>query len=82
MKNHTDSKNIDLPASITEGGNPRTVDTSDNLLEWLFLYRKPFGKILPETSAGNAGHYAAPWSGRPVEPGERNTGVLIVRSLS
>jgi hypothetical protein len=39
MKNHTDRKNIDLPASITEAGNRRTVDTSDNLLEWLFLYR-------------------------------------------
>jgi hypothetical protein len=29
--------------------NRRTVGTSDNLLEWLFLCRKPSGRILPET---------------------------------
>ena len=43
-----DRRHIDLPASITKDGNRRIVDTSDNLLEWLLLCRRPAGKILPE----------------------------------
>lgn len=50
MKNHTDRKNIDVPASITEDGNRRTVDTSDNLLEWLFLAART-----PLTTEGTEG---------------------------
>ena len=40
-----DRKHIDLPAAITKDGQRR-------LLEWLFLCRRPSGKILPENSAG------------------------------
>ena len=43
-----DRKHIDLPAAITKDGQRRIVDMSDNLLEWLFLCRRPSGKILPE----------------------------------
>jgi integrase len=43
-----DRKHIDLPAAITKDGQRRIVDMSDNLIEWLFLCRKPSGKILPE----------------------------------
>ena len=43
-----DRKHIDLPAAITKDGERRIVDMSDNLLEWLFLCRRPSGKILPE----------------------------------
>jgi len=43
-----DRKHIDLPASITKDGQRRIVDMSDNLIEWLFLGRRPSGKILPE----------------------------------
>jgi hypothetical protein len=41
-------KHIDLPAAITKDGERRIVDMSDNLIEWLFLCRRPSGKILPE----------------------------------
>ena len=55
-----DRKHIDLPAAITKDGERRIVDMSDNLLEWLFLCRRPSGKFYRRTSAGNGGHYAMP----------------------
>jgi hypothetical protein len=43
-----DRKHIDLPATITKDGQRRLVDMSGKLLEWVFLCRRPSGKILPE----------------------------------
>ena len=80
MKNHTDRKNIDLHASITEGGNRRTV--SDNLLEWLFLYRKPSGKILPENFRRKRWALCCAMNWKAGGAKGDNTGMPIVRSLS
>src|SRR5262245_39207648 len=43
-----DPKIIDLPDASTKDGERRIVDMSDNLIKWLFLCRRPSGKILPE----------------------------------
>ena len=43
-----DRRHIDLPAAITKDGERRIVDMSGNLIEWLFLCRRPSGNILPE----------------------------------